>query len=49
MFQPLVTRNAFIGMLYMFGMLIGSYVFGVISDKWGRRTGRNLGNLVRLY
>jgi MFS family permease len=28
---------AFINMGYMFGMLVGSFVFGIISDKIGRR------------
>lgn len=35
--KPLVTKVSFIGMMYMFGMLIGSFVFGVMSDKIGRK------------
>ena len=36
-FQPLVTKSSFIGMCYMMGFLVGSLVFGLISDKYGRK------------
>ena len=36
-FQPLVSKASFVGMCYMFGMLVGSFVFGVLSDKLGRK------------
>ena len=32
-----MTKIAFINMGYMLGMLIGSFVFGVLSDKIGRK------------
>jgi len=33
------TKVAWIGSAYMFGLLIGSYVSGVMSDKYGRKVG----------
>jgi OCT family organic cation transporter-like MFS transporter 4/5 len=35
--KAVVSQMAFINMGYMFGMLVGSFVFGIISDKIGRR------------
>ena len=36
-FQDLVSQSDFINMGYMFGMLVGSFLFGIISDKIGRK------------
>ena len=36
-FQDVVSQIDFINMGYMLGMLIGSFVFGIISDKLGRK------------
>ena len=33
----MVSKIDFINMGYMFGMLVGSFVMGIISDKLGRR------------
>lgn len=35
--NPVVSQMALINMGYMFGLLIGSLVFGLVSDKFGRR------------
>ena len=33
--QAVVSQINFINMGYMFGMVIGSFIFGIISDKLG--------------
>ena len=35
--QPTMSRNAFIGVCYMIGLLIGSFLGGIMADKIGRR------------
>ena len=36
-FQDIVSQSDFINMGYMFGMLVGSFIFGIISDRIGRK------------
>ena len=36
-FKPTVSQKDFINMGYMLGMVIGSFVFGLMSDHFGRK------------
>ena len=35
--DPLISKGTFLGMGYMFGQFVGSFIIGIVSDKIGRR------------
>jgi len=45
--QPLISKSAFIGMAYMFGVLVGSVINGILSDRIGRKKTLLIAILVR--